>query len=104
MFSFIVHLIAAYGNVSLSAHCPLTTVYSPLVAVLALFRLRIAPKGPPSCNKNFQLVAPVYDRLCSFCVKSACRRFLEDEYIIINKCMCVLIALYIKVYSLQIAS
>ncbi len=38
-----------------------------------------SPLMPP-INRNFQFDAPVYDRLCLFCVKSAYGRFIEDEY------------------------
>ena len=48
---------------------------------LALFRLRVAP-----VNRNFQFDAPVYDRLCSFCVNSSYGRFVEDEYHVCFDC------------------
>jgi hypothetical protein len=64
--------VAAFGNVSLSERCSRS---------LALFRLQLAP-----VNRNFQYDAPVYDRLCSFCLQSTNERFIEDEYHVCFDC------------------
>ncbi len=64
--------VAAFENVCLSDRCSRS---------LKLFRLRIAP-----INRNFQLDAPVTDRLCVFCVKSTYGRFIEDEYHVCFDC------------------
>jgi len=64
--------VAAFGNVCLSDRCSRS---------LALFRLRLAP-----LNRNFQFDVPMYDRLCSFCLRSANRRFIEDEYHVCFDC------------------
>jgi hypothetical protein len=64
--------VAAFGNVCLSERCSRS---------LALFRLRLAP-----VNRNFQYDAPVYDRLCSFCLQSTNERFIEDEYHVCFDC------------------